>query len=186
MTGPHVIRTPRLLLRRFAAGDAEPLHALFNDWEVVRWLSTPPWPYALDDARTYIAGQLQEGADERTFAITLDGALIGCVSARPFVPDYVEGAPPGPNLGYWLGRPFWGRGYMTEAARAFLAHLFASGAGDTVYSGAAAENRASLTIQGKLGFVRHVEGTHFFRPRGETLPHVFTRLERAAFEARAA
>ncbi len=121
MTEPRMIRTPRLLLRRLSDRDAEPLYALFNDWEVLRWLSTPPWPYTLDDARVFVAERLQ---DARTFAVTLDGALIGCVDARTFTPAYIEAAPPGPNLGYWLGRPFWGRGYMTEAARAFLAHLF--------------------------------------------------------------
>jgi RimJ/RimL family protein N-acetyltransferase len=72
---------------------------------------------------------------------------------------------------------------MTEAARAFLSHLFASAAGDVVYSGALADNRASLSIQEKLGFVHQVEGALFFRPRGEKLPHVFTKLERSAFEA---
>jgi RimJ/RimL family protein N-acetyltransferase len=99
------------------------------------------------------------------------------------MPKYVEGAPPGPNLGYWLGRPYWGKGYMTEATRAFLAHLFRSSASDIVYSGALADNAASLAIQWKLGFACHVEGTHFFRPRNATLPHVFTRLERRSFEA---
>jgi RimJ/RimL family protein N-acetyltransferase len=180
----EAIHTRRLLLRPFRADDAEPLFALFNDWDVIRWLSTPPWPYTLDDARTFVAGRLApEASGANTFAITLDGALIGCTDARILMPKYVEGAPPGPNLGYWLGRPYWGKGYMTEATRAFLAHLFRSSASDIVYSGALADNAASLAIQWKLGFACHVEGTHFFRPRNATLPHVFTRLERRSFEA---
>jgi RimJ/RimL family protein N-acetyltransferase len=178
----EAIHTRRLLLRPPRAEDAEPLFALFNDWEVVRWLSTPPWPYTLEDARVFIAARLAGEAASRTYAITLDGALIGCTDARAFTPNYVEGAPPGPNLGYWLGRPYWGKGYMTEAARAFLAHLFASGTGDVVYSGALADNRVSLKVQEKLGFACHFEGMHFFRPRNATLPHVFTRLERRTFE----
>lgn len=180
MTEPPMIPTKRLLLRQLRAADAEPLHALFNDWNVVQWLSTPPWPYTLDDAHAFISVRMQ---DERTFAVTLDGALIGCIDARTFTPAYIEAAPPGPNLGYWLGRRFWARGYMTEAARAFLTHIFASHAGDIVYSGALAENRASLNIQKKLGFVPHVEGTHFFRPLNEKRPHVYTRLDRTAFQA---
>ncbi len=48
MTG--VIRTERLLLRPLRADDAEPLFALFANWEVIRWLSLPPWPYTLEDA----------------------------------------------------------------------------------------------------------------------------------------
>jgi RimJ/RimL family protein N-acetyltransferase len=179
----RAIPTARLALRPLRADDAAPLFALFADWQVVRWLSTPPWPYTLDDARAFVAGRLSGAQANTTFAIVLDGALIGCIDARPLLPAYVQGAPPGPNLGYWLGRPYWGKGYMTQAARAFLAHLFQSGAGDIVYSGALADNIASLRIQEKLGFERHFEGMHFFRPRGEKLPHVFTRLERSRFEA---
>src|SRR5262245_23265628 len=132
----RIIHTGRLMLRPLQAGDGEALFALFNDWDVIRWLSTPPWPYTLDDARTFVAGRLEGEAAERTFAVTLDGALVGCIDDRSVTPKYVVNAPPGPNLGYWLGRPYWGKGYVTEAARAFLAHLFQSGAGNIVYSGA--------------------------------------------------
>jgi RimJ/RimL family protein N-acetyltransferase len=51
------IRTERLLLRPLRPEDAEPIFDLFANWEVVRWLSTPPWPYTLDDARTFIAAR---------------------------------------------------------------------------------------------------------------------------------
>ena len=49
------IRTERLLLRPLRPSDAEPLLAQFANWEVVRWLGTPPWPYTIDDARSFIA-----------------------------------------------------------------------------------------------------------------------------------
>jgi RimJ/RimL family protein N-acetyltransferase len=68
-----IIRTSRLLLRPLAPADAEPLFALFADWEVVRWLSMPPWPYTLDDAKSFIGGQLDQGLAKATFAITLEG-----------------------------------------------------------------------------------------------------------------
>ena len=83
------IRTERLLLRPLRPNDAEPLFALFANWEVVRWLSTPPWPYALDDARAFVAAQVDVGrAGSSYFAITLDGALIGGVGrAQPLTPQ---------------------------------------------------------------------------------------------------
>jgi RimJ/RimL family protein N-acetyltransferase len=179
----QVIRTERLLLRPLRAGDAEPVLALFNDWEVVRRLSMPPWPYALQDALDFILPRVgQQTPEEINFAITLDGDLIGGIGMRMKDASHLQ-TRAGPNLGYWLGRPHWGHGYMTEAARGIIGHAFAAGAGDTIYSGAFADNAASLRVQEKLGFVRAGETTLFARPRGAEFAHVNTLLTRAAFEA---
>ena len=51
-----VIRTERLVLRPLRAGDDARIFALFANWNVVRYLSSPPWPYAADDARTFVSG----------------------------------------------------------------------------------------------------------------------------------
>ena len=88
----------------------------------------------------------------------------------------------GPNLGYWLGRPYWGRGYITEAARGLLGRVFDAGLGDVVYSGAFADNAASLRVQEKLGFERDGETMAYSRPRDGKFPHVNTVLTRARFE----
>jgi RimJ/RimL family protein N-acetyltransferase len=175
------IRTERLLLRPLRTDDAEPLLALFADWEVIRWLSMPPWPYALKDAHSFIKGQLGQGLTKTTFAITLDDALIGGIDVRMNKRDHSQSGR-GPNLGYWLGRPYWGCGYMTEVARAFVAHVFAAGAGDTIYSGAFSDNEASLRVQEKLGFVHDGETMLYARPRRAKFPHVNTKLTRSAFE----
>lgn len=179
----NTLPTERLVLRRVVADDAEALFALFANWEVVRWLSTPPWPYAVEDARSFIAAQMARSPDRSTyFAITLDGALIGGIDASSNRP---AGAPPeAPVLGFWLGQPFWGRGFMSEAALAFTRHVFVSTGQATIYSGAFAGNAASLRIQEKLGFVRTGETMHYSRPRGEKLAHIGTELARARFLAR--
>lgn len=175
------VHTERLLLRPMQADDAEPLFALFNNWEVVRWLSMPPWPYTLDDAHSFIAGQLDQDLPKTTFAITLDGNLVGGIDVRMNKPGLSQRGP-GPNLGYWLGRRYWGRGYMTEAARRFIAQIFAAGIGDTMYSGAFSDNVASLHVQEKLGFVRDGETMVYSKPRKEKFPHINTALTRANFE----
>jgi RimJ/RimL family protein N-acetyltransferase len=176
------IRTARLLMRPLRPADAEALFTLFADWEVIRRLSTPPWPYTIEDARSFVGAQMELAPDSRTyFAITLDDVLIGGIDARSNRP---AGAPPkAPVLGYWLGRPYWGGGYMSEAARAFVGHLFASTDHDTIYSGAFAGNAASLRVQEKLGFERTGEVMHYSRPRGERLLHVNTELARLRFRA---
>jgi len=173
------IRAERLVLRPLRTSDAEPLFALFADWEVIRWLSMPPWPYALEDAHSFIREHRDQ--DRTAFAITLADALIGGIDVR-MNPANQSQRGAGPNLGYWLGRPYWGCGYMTEAARGLLARVFDAGLGDPVYSGAFADNAASLRVQEKLGFERDGETMQYCRPRDGKFPHVNTVLTRERFE----
>ena len=87
----------------------------------------------------------------------------------------------GPNIGYWIGEPFWGRGLMSEAVRAFVRHIFARCESDAIYSGAFTENAASLRVQEKVGFVHDGDMTLFSKPRGGEFPHVNTVLMRERF-----
>jgi RimJ/RimL family protein N-acetyltransferase len=177
-----VIRTQRLVLRPLQAGDADRVHALFNNWAVIRRLSSPPWPYTLEDARGFV-GHAAKNAHDLTntcIAITRDDALIGGVDIRV---STSEPRRPGPILGYWLGEDYWGQGYMSEAARGFLARVFAAGIGDVVCSGAFADNAASLRVQEKLGFTRDAERMMFAKPRGGEFPHIDTSLTRSRFES---
>jgi RimJ/RimL family protein N-acetyltransferase len=177
-----IIRTERLLLRPLCSDDVEPLFNLFSHWEVIRWLSSPPWPYALDDARSFVEARLPESPARRDYmAITFDGALIGGIGIR--AGNATEAPNREPILGFWLGQPYWGRGYMTEAARGFISHLFASTPLDTIYTGAFADNTASLRVQEKLGFDRTGETMLYCRPHGEKRPHVNTKLTRTRFLA---
>lgn len=143
----HTIKTDRLLLRPMRADDAPEIARLISDWRVIRWLTAPPWPYRLEDAETYLEGV---GSTE-TYAITRDDRFMGAVGihARP--------GRPGRELGYWLGTPFHGHGYMTEAAGAAVDAFFATGASE-IYSGYLIGNGPSANVLAKLGF--KVGGTH--------------------------
>jgi RimJ/RimL family protein N-acetyltransferase len=170
------IATERLLLRPLHSSDAQELFALFADWEVIRWLGTPPWPYRIEDAHAFLQGQLYPDLMKTTFALTSAGTLIGGIQIR-MQPEGHSQSGPGPNLAYWLGRRYWGRGYMTEAARSFVAYVFGADIGDTIYSGAFADNAASLRVLEKLGFVREGETMLYSRPRNEKFPHINMRLK---------
>jgi RimJ/RimL family protein N-acetyltransferase len=183
--GNDTIRTERLLLRPLRSGDAEPLLAQFADWEVIRWLGTPPWPYTRDDALGFVARQLSlPPAATGYLAITLGGALIGAVEAGSRDASGGAASLRSPTLGYWLAHPHWGRGYMTEAAGAYIARIFAETTIDTIYSGAFAGNEASLGVQDKLGFERTGEALVYCRPQGKKLAHVNTQLTRSQYLAR--
>jgi len=178
-----VIRTARLVLRPLREGDDARIFALFANWNVMRFLSSPPWPYTPEDARTFVHSRLSGDSDAIGGAITLEGALIGITDVIVKPASAVQ-RERGYSLGYWLGEPYWGNGFMTEAARALLTHVFARIPDDTIYSGAFRENAASLRIQDKLGFTRDGEAMFFANPRGAEMPHVNTVLTRARFAAR--
>src|SRR3954470_36825 len=140
------VRTARLWLRPLRTSDAEQLFALFANWEVVRWLSAPPWPYTLDDAREFIAARSRPDPAFITAAITRDDEFIGAIDAIINPASMIQ-RQRGYSVGYWLGQPHWGHGYMSEAARGFIAHIFTTIPDDALYSGAFRDNAPSLRIQ---------------------------------------
>jgi RimJ/RimL family protein N-acetyltransferase len=178
------IRMRRLRLRAPRERDAEQLHALFANWDVMRWLSSPPWPYTPDDARFFVNARKAPSPEFITAAIVLDDALIGVIDAI-IKPASAIQRERGYAIGYWIGQPYWGRGYMSEAARSFIAHVFRTIPDDTIYSGAFVDNGPSLRIQEKLGFARDGEAMFFSNPHRKDVLHVNTSLTRAGFAASA-
>jgi len=174
------IRTARLNLRPPRLSDAEQLFSLFANWEVVRWLSAPPWPYALEDARDFVGARSRPDPAFITAAITREDKFIGAIDAI-IKPASAVQRERGYSLGYWLGQPYWGHGYMSEAAHGFIAHVFATIADDTLYSGAFSDSAASLRIQDKLGFRRDSEGAFCSNPHTKDMHHANTSLPRADF-----
>jgi len=166
------IATARLLLEPLRSEFGPALHAHINDWEVMRWLAAPPWPYRLDDMREWIASAEAAQTSRRAahYAITLSGLPIGAIGAT--------GLRHGPVLGYWLGRPYWGRGYMSEAAERLVERLFTEGCG-FIASGVIEGNTASLRVQEKLGFRIVNERFIQARPHGRLMPHLDTVLGRS-------
>jgi RimJ/RimL family protein N-acetyltransferase len=181
MTGvaTDALRTHRLALHPIKPSDAAALYPLMT-WNVVRWLSGPPWPLSLVDVTTHLA---KSEADMRagitmSYTIVASGAPCGAIDIRP-----MRGAM---NLGYWLAEPHWGKGIMSEAARAIVDAFFDTNPAPHLACGAFAGNAASLRIQGKLGFTVVAENFLLSRPRGRLLPHMETMLGRVSWERRLA
>lgn len=144
------LMTERLLLRPFTPGDVEAVVGLAGDARVARMTDRLPHPYTAADAAGWIAGHAQAFADGRaaSWAVTRleDGRLVGCVGIDVCGRDLV-GA-----LGYWVGVPYWRRGYAKEAAAAAVG--WARGAGlFRLRASVLADNLASRRVLTGLGFV---------------------------------
>ena len=138
-----VLRTERLMLRAPRLGDAKVIAVLANDLRVSANTARIPHPYHVDDAERFIA-TVGAGEAGLCWAITLDGVPIGLCGLDPREDE--------PDLGYWLGVPFWGRGFATEAARAVIDHAFGELECEALQSGARVTNPASRRVLEKCGF----------------------------------
>lgn len=168
------LKTARLTLRAPNDGDLARIVALIGDYEVSKMLAHAPHPYTEAHGREWLGQTIGDGeAGELVFAIDDGSGLIGAVSFRDLQKT--------PVIGYWLGRSYWGRGYMSEAARAALDWLFRTTDHDTVIAEAMDDNPASLKVQEKLGFTVVGAGSCPSRARGESLPATKTELKRADF-----
>ena len=145
--GTLALEGARVTLRRPTMSDAPDVFAGMNDFDVVKNLSRAPWPYTLHDAVTWLEG-VENGGPHRgayPFAIVTGGRQVGTVG----ISDHGETV----ELGYWIGRAFWGRGFATEAARLAVGFAFAHLKLDELEAGHFVDNAASGRVLAKLGFI---------------------------------
>ena len=140
------VRTRSLLLRPGWPEDWSALYAEINDQQIVANLARAPWPYSAEDARAFAA----RGQDIALphFLVTLpcdDGQrLVGCCGLGRSDRGDVE-------LGYWIAKSYWGRGYATEAARGVIEVAQMLGH-RRLTAGHFVDNPASGAVLRKLGF----------------------------------
>jgi RimJ/RimL family protein N-acetyltransferase len=157
----ETIATPRLNLRPPQASDAPRIAALAGDFDVARMTTSIPHPYGAADAEAFLDLTASgDPARERVFALELPGdGLIGVVGFHPR--DATE-------IGYWIGRPYWGLGYATEAALAALTWAERDWGRRWTTAGHFADNPASGRVLEKAGFLyTGVVKAQFSGARGE-------------------
>lgn len=170
-----ILVTRRLTLRSPLEVDSDTLFKALNNANIARNLGTLPYPYLRNHADEWIS-ENQEGAKGCVYTIHRE-RLIGSVGVH-------DASKKGelPVLGYWLDEPYWGKGYMTEAARAVVARAFRHYDTDAIRSYAIADNEGSLKVMDNLGFEQTGEGRVFNAVRGEELATIHTTLKRSTFE----
>src|SRR6266404_953891 len=166
-----VIETERLVLRAPRFEDANMIATLVNDRRIAENTLRIPHPYGLADAQSFITGA-NASDGETVFLITRrDATVLGACGVARF------GEEP-PEIGYWLGVPFWGQGYATEAVRAVIDHAFGDLGYDAVAGGARVSNPASRRVLEKCGFQWTGVGLYRIRALASSAPVDRFRLDR--------
>jgi len=141
-----VVSTERLVLRGPVATDAAQIAVLASDLNVAGMTGNIPHPYTVTDAEAFVA-RAQKTEWDREACWVIEHHVFGVVGG--------VGVKAGerPELGFWIGRPFWNRGYATEASRAALKWVKRDWRKHLVVAGHFADNPASGQVLCKAGFL---------------------------------
>jgi [ribosomal protein S5]-alanine N-acetyltransferase len=163
MTAPQELRTSRLLLRSLEPQDIPALVRLAGAREIAATTLNIPHPYTEDDARNFLAHGDEEFRAGRSaiFAITIltGSELCGAVGLT-IAPMHSRA-----ELGYWIGVPYWGRGFATEAASAVLAFGFETLGLHRIHAHHFAGNAASRRVLEKIGMRQEGHSSEHIRKR---------------------
>jgi len=152
------LETDRLVLRVPRLNEAESLAEAIGNPEIVRYLSSVPWPYTTKHARQFIQKQRAEARKKKKsshgFSIQLRGksGIVGGIGFHDY-DEFHRSA----EIGYWLAEPLWRQGYMSEAVEAVLNYGFKELGLNRVTLRACVENKGSNAVARKFGF--QLEGT---------------------------
>ena len=151
------LETERLLLRPYRQDDAAAVARLLDDAAMADFLMVIPQPFVDFDARQLVKAAWRRLATGRGFDLLAvlkpgDGAPLGSVGIGLHDGDPQDGGRRG-ELGFWIGRDWWGRGYGTEAARRMVEFAQDTLGVSPITATAAVSNPASRRILEKLGFV---------------------------------
>ena len=142
------LETQRLLFRSHEVGDEADFVSMHTDAEVRRYVGGQAWPE--EKARSRFREQYL-GKPTETYGLWAtvfkeEGKYVGCCGLR------APGKGVGASLGYYLARPYWGRGLASEASRAFIEVAFTRLALEWVEADAEERNAASEQVLRKCGF----------------------------------
>lgn len=164
--------TARLLLRGFRDDDAPAVLAGLSEWSVVQWLAAVPFPYMRSDFAEWLASHpfgIATGLD-RNWAVTLEGKVIGGIGAHDRAEDGVE-------VGYWIARSHWRRGFGREALLAVLGFLHVQDPGRPVHAWCRQDNAHSAGLLRACGFTLSGEDVRDYPARGAAYPSYRFALE---------
>lgn len=140
--------TPRLRLMPYSEADIAELVPLIGAQEVAATTLRIPHPYTEQDAREFITATRQGGLLRRSIRLRSEGKLVGGVGLN------VEEEHQRAELGYWIGVPYWGHGYATEAAGEMVRYGFEVLGLHRIFASYFSNNPASRRVLQKLGMER--------------------------------
>jgi RimJ/RimL family protein N-acetyltransferase len=170
-----VLETKRLAMRAPNLADAKTVAALADDRRIAENTARIPHPYRVSDAESFIAGANKPGG-EAVFLITLrDGTIIGACG--------INTQEATPELGYWLGAEYCGKGYATEATHAVIDYAFTELEHQALQAGSRVTNPSSRRVLEKCGFQWTGVGLYRIKSIKSSAPIDRFRLERGIWSA---
>ena len=145
--------TERLILRPWREDDAESLYKYASDPEVGPKAGWPPHTSVVDSRQ--IIRQVLSVPETYAVCLKESGEAVGSVGLKMGDATDMTDRADECELGYWIGRPFWGQGLIPEASRELLRHAFEELNMQAVWCGYYDGNTKSRRVQDKLGFVYH-------------------------------
>jgi ribosomal-protein-alanine N-acetyltransferase len=142
---PLLIETERLLLRTLTEGDIPELVPLIGDRRVAATTLRIPHPFEEKHAQEFLNSPAKEGELRLGIRLRSTNALIGGIGLHPY-PEHERA-----ELGYWIGVPYWGQGYATEAAGAVVRYGFEHIRLNRIFAGHFKHNPASGNVLLKVG-----------------------------------
>ncbi len=145
-----MLETQRLILRRWQESDAEDLYIYAKDPDVG---PIAGWPAHKNmEESLNVIQNVFSGPEAYALCLKEDGRAIGAIELKRTGRSDLAKGDDECELGYWLGKPFWGRGLMPEAGRALLRRAFEELGMNTVWCAYYDGNEKSKRVQEKLGF----------------------------------
>lgn len=148
-----MLKTKRLILRKWEISDAESLFEYAKNPDVGPIAGWPPHKNV--DESKFVIENVLNGAECYAICEKENGIAIGAVELKLNGHTDMTDRDDECELGYWLGKPFWGRGYMPEAAEELIRHGFEELGMKKIWCGYYDGNLKSKRVQEKLGFVYH-------------------------------
>ncbi len=145
------LETWRLLLRPWREEDAETLYGYARDPDVGPAAGWKPHT-SVEDSRNIIRTVLSK---EGTFAVTIKALGDESVGSVGVFPTEAEGGKGEPEIGYWIAKPFWGRGYIPEAVRELQRYVFEDLGAVRCWCAHFEGNEKSRRVIEKCGFTYH-------------------------------
>ena len=150
------IRTERLLIKTPEIDDKFELTQLINDKDVIKWLSDIPFPYTLNHAEEFIERSQEETLKQESYNLMIfhNGKMLGGIGLRDFYNESCQ-------VGYWLGKQYWGNGFATEALKSISDFGFGQLNLEEIYASYKIGNKGSKRVLMKCGFQFYREKKEF-------------------------
>lgn len=165
--------TQRLNLRPLAFEDADDIAVLADDYDIARQTAILPHPLTREEVVKWISKK----KDGLAFAIQFNDRFIGVISASIINETEAE-------LSYWIGRDWWGKGFVPEAAEFLINHLFNDHKYIKLQASFDKENPQSGRVLQKAGFKRAGEVMYYSRARDVEVPCWTYSLTREDWQSR--